>query len=163
MHPNWSPSVGALARQRVNWQTSSKRLSGESKDAFKSFLGPFFEHCGMEQSSCKAVLYRDSPWCDLSPYALQTGRLLTPAALQKNMLFFFLPSLPVSPSLFSCFPSPFWRYTPAHFNYLYSQAHIGAFSGQENHQRSPKIRSSWQLFLNNDCFLPPQIDVPSSL
>lgn len=71
-HPNRSPSVGA-GGQTMQTNKLPQCLSGESKDTFKSFWGPFysfwafFEHCGMEQSSCKAVLYRDSPWCDLSP------------------------------------------------------------------------------------------------
>ncbi len=68
-HPNWSPSVGA-GGETMQTNKLPQCLSGESKDAFKSFFGAIFfhfEHCGMEQSSCKAVLYRDSPWCDLSP------------------------------------------------------------------------------------------------
>lgn len=101
----------------------------------KTRMSPFFE--GQQQSSCKAVLYRDSPWCDLSPLALQTGRLTPPAAPQKNLFTFLLPSL----SFPLCFHAVLTLHPNAHFNhYLHPQAHF-FFLCKEVPKHAPLERS----------------------
>lgn len=45
-HPNWSPSVGA-GGQTMQTNKLPQCLSGESKDAFKSFFGAIFFFLGL--------------------------------------------------------------------------------------------------------------------
>lgn len=162
-HPNWSPSVGA-GGETMQTNKLPQCLSGESKDAFKSFFGAIFFFLStvvwnrVRVKQCSIGTVPGVIWvhkhCKRDDYPLRQLCWRTCS---------FFPFLPVSPSLFSFFPSPFDA-TPRTLQPSIFISTLWSFFWKGKPAKKSHITLLLNAFFFKQRLLSaPQIDVPSSV